>query len=127
MFGAAFAIVAYVFLYGFFDGFGEQLVDNSTALRHRPPADRARRAAARPRAGTGLRDTGARSLRCADQPGIAAAAPRVQAQALVSSATKSVGVVLYGVDPALERGITILHRTFVEGIAAGRAARTATS
>ena len=30
VFGAAFAIVAYVFLYGFFDGFGEQLVDNST-------------------------------------------------------------------------------------------------
>jgi len=51
------------------------------------------------------------------QPGIAAAAPRVQAQALISSPTKSVGVVLYGVDPALERGLTILHRTFVEGSA----------
>jgi putative ABC transport system permease protein len=115
VFGAAFAIVAYVFLYGFFDGFGEQIVDNSTRYvtghmqieREGLRRDLAPELAFEP----GPVLAGLRS-----QPDIAAA-PRVQAQALVSSATKSVGVLLYGVDPVLERGITILHRTFVEGTA----------
>jgi putative ABC transport system permease protein len=114
VFGAAFAIVAYVFLYGFFDGFGEQLVDNST--RYVTGHLQIEREGLRRDLAPELAFDAAAALAAArSQPGIVAAAPRVQAQALVSSATKSVGVVLYGVDPAFERGITILHRTFVEG------------
>jgi putative ABC transport system permease protein len=116
VFGAAFAIVAYVFLYGFFDGFGEQLVDNSTryVTGHLQIEREGLRRDLAPELAF---DASAALATVRSQPGIAAAAPRVQAQALVSSATKSVGVVLYGVDPALERGITILHRTLVEGSA----------
>lgn len=115
VFGAAFAIVAYVFLYGFFDGFGEQLVDNST--RYVTGHLQIEREGLRRDLAPELAFDASDALAAVHiQPGITAA-PRVQAQALVSSATKSVGVVLYGVDPALERGITILHRTFVEGSA----------
>lgn len=116
VFGAAFAIVAYVFLYGFFDGFGEQLVDNST--RYVTGHLQIEREGLRRDLAPELAFDGSAALAAVrDQSGVAAAAPRVQAQALVSSATKSVGVVLYGVEPELERGITILHRTFVEGTA----------
>jgi ABC-type lipoprotein release transport system permease subunit len=114
-FGAAFAIVAYVFLYGFFDGFGEQIVDNSTGyitghLQLERPGMR------RDLAPELAFDDGDAVLKAVEgQPGVAAAAPRVQAQALISSPTKSAGILLYGIDPQRERGITILHRTFVEG------------
>ena len=114
VFGASFAIVAYVFLYGFFDGFGEQLVDNST--RYVTGHLQIEREGLRRDLAPELAFDGSAALAAVrDQPGILAAAPRVQAQALATSATKSLGVLLYGVDPALERGITILHRTFVEG------------
>jgi putative ABC transport system permease protein len=115
VFGAAFAIVAYVFLYGFFDGFGEQIVDNSTryVTGHMQIEREGLRRDLAPELAFEA-DAALAELR--NQPDIAAA-PRVQAQALVSSATKSVGVLLYGVDPVLERGITILHRTLVEGTA----------
>lgn len=116
VFGAAFAIVAYVFLYGFFDGFGEQIVDNST--RYVTGHIQLEREGLRRDLAPELAfDATAAVAALRDQPGIAAAAPRVQAQALASSATKSVGVLLYGIDPALERGITILHRTIVQGAA----------
>jgi putative ABC transport system permease protein len=115
VFGAAFAIVAYVFLYGFFDGFGEQIVDNSTryVTGHMQIEREGLRRDLAPELAF---EAGAALAALRNQPDIAAA-PRVQAQALVSSATKSVGVLLYGVDPVLERGITILHRTLVEGTA----------
>jgi ABC-type lipoprotein release transport system permease subunit len=48
-------------------------------------------------------------------PGIAAAAPRVQAQALASTAAKSEGIMLVGVDPLVEGGVTFIGRTIVEG------------
>lgn len=116
VFGAAFAIVAYVFLYSFFDGFGEQIVDNST--RYVTGHLQIEREGLRRDLAPELAFDAAPALAAVrNQPGIAAAAPRVQAQALISSPTKSVGVVLYGVDPELERGITILHRTLVEGSA----------
>jgi putative ABC transport system permease protein len=116
-FAAAFAIVSYVFLYGFFDGFGEQIVSNSTGYitGHLQIEREGLRRDLAPELAF---DDAAGVLKAAlDLSGVAAAAPRVQAQALASSATKSVGVVLYGVDPDLEPGVTILHRTLVEGSA----------
>ncbi len=118
VFGATFAIVAYVFLYGFFDGFGEQLVDNST--RYVTGHLQIEREGLRRDLAPELAFDPAPALAAVQAAsGVAAAAPRVQAQALVSSPSKSVGVVLFGVDPVLERGITILHRTIVEGAALG--------
>lgn len=113
--GTAFAIAAYVFLYGFFDGFIEQIIDTSTRYvtgHVQIEREGLRRDLAPelsfPNAGVVLE-------RVRQTQGVVAAAPRVQAQALASSATKSIGVLLYGIDPEPERSITLLHRAIVEG------------
>jgi putative ABC transport system permease protein len=115
--GTAFAILAYVFLYGYFDGFGEQIADNATRyVTGHVQIER-----------EGLRRDWAPELAFADArpllqdlratAGVQAAAPRVQAQALASGAAKSEGVMLIGVDPALEPGLTFIDRTLVDGTA----------
>lgn len=116
VFGTAFAIVAYVFLYGFFDGFGEQLVDNSTryVTGHLQIEREGLRRDLAPELAFDARPAFAA---LSGLPGIVGAAPRVQAQALASSPSKSVGVVLYGVDPLREPSITMLHRAMVAGVA----------
>lgn len=48
-------------------------------------------------------------------PMVAAAAPRLQAQTMASSPTKSEPVMLYGVDPTSEIKVTTLHQKIVEG------------
>ncbi|MEW6703609.1 MAG: ABC transporter permease [Pseudomonadota bacterium] len=113
--GTAFAIVAYVFLYGYLDGFGEQIVDNATgyltghAQLERPGF---RRDLA-PELAFGDAPALLQVLR--QMPGVQAAAPRVQAQALASSASRSEGIRLLGIDPRLERELTIIDRALVQG------------
>jgi ABC-type lipoprotein release transport system permease subunit len=113
--GASFSVLAFVFLFGFFDGFFEQVVENSTRyLTGHVQLER-----------TGFRKDLAPELaldkpgelleRVRGSPNVAAAAPRVQAQALASSATKSEGIVLIGIDPIPEREVTFIHRTIVQG------------
>jgi len=48
-------------------------------------------------------------------PGIAAAAPRVQAMIMLSSPTRSEAVMLYGIDAIAELEVTQLHRYVSEG------------
>ncbi len=113
--GTAFAIVAYVFLYGYLDGFGEQIVDNATRyVTGHLQLERQgfRRDLAPELAFADVQGV----LRAAEQvPGVEAAAPRVQAQALASSASKSEGIRLFGIDPMREPRLTFIHRTIVEG------------
>jgi ABC-type lipoprotein release transport system permease subunit len=111
----AFAIVAYVFLYGYFDGFGEQIVDNSTRyltghLQIERPGLRRELAPE-----LAFEDGAALAAAVAALPGVRAAAPRVQVQALASSAARSEGIVLLGVEPQAERDLTVIHRAIVEG------------
>lgn len=56
-------------------------------------------------------------------PMVAAAAPRLQAQTMASSPTKSEPLMLYGVDPTSETKVTTLHKKIVEGsyLSGGRA------
>lgn len=56
-------------------------------------------------------------------PMVAAAAPRLQAQTMASSPTKSEPLMLYGVDPPAETKVTTLHKKIVEGsyLSGGRA------
>lgn len=56
-------------------------------------------------------------------PLVAAAAPRLQAQTMASSPTKSEPLMLYGVDPPAEIKVTTLHNKIVEGsyLSGGRA------
>ncbi|MBI2754653.1 MAG: ABC transporter permease, partial [Betaproteobacteria bacterium] len=113
--GTAFGIVAFVFLFGFFDGFGEDLTENST--RYVTGHVQLERAGFRLDYAPELAFDGAdallRQLRAA--PEVEAAAPRVQVQALVSSAAKSEGILLVGIVPAAEREVTFIERTIVEG------------
>lgn len=113
--GTAFGIVAFVFLFGFFDGFGEDLTENST--RYVTGHVQLERAGFRLDYAPDLAFDGAdallRQLRAAPQ--VEAAAPRVQVQALASSAAKSEGILLVGIVPEAERDVTFIHRTIVEG------------
>ncbi|HLF23549.1 MAG TPA: ABC transporter permease, partial [Burkholderiales bacterium] len=49
-------------------------------------------------------------------PLVAAAAPRLQAQTMASSPTKSEPLMIYGVDPPAETQVTTLHKKIVEGV-----------
>jgi ABC-type lipoprotein release transport system permease subunit len=113
--GAAFGIVGYVFVLGFFDGFFERTIENSTryitghvqverpGFRHELAPEMA------------IDEPGPLIAELRAVPGIAAAAPRVQAQALASTAGKSEGIMLVGVEPLAERGVTFIHQTVVQG------------
>jgi putative ABC transport system permease protein len=113
--GAAFCIVAFVFMFGFFDGFGEQTIENSTGYLtgHVQVEREGFRNNLAPE--LALHDSGALLERIRQAPGVAAAAPRVQVQALASTAAKSEGIVLMGIDPDAERRVTFIDRTVVEG------------
>lgn len=115
--GTAFAIMSYVFMYGYFDGFGEQIVDNSTryVTGHLQLEREGFRLDFAPDLAFEDADPLLAELRAL--PNVEGAAARVQAQALASSATKSEGIVLLGIDPPVERQITFIHRTMVEGTA----------
>lgn len=113
--GTAFGIVGYVFVLAFFDGFFENTIDNSTRyvtghVQVERPGFRRELA---PEAALGAAQALLADLRSA--PGVAAAAPRVQAQALASTAAKSEGILLVGIEPLAERAVTFIHRTMVEG------------
>jgi ABC-type lipoprotein release transport system permease subunit len=120
--GAALAILGYIALVTFFDGFTEQIVDTST--RYLTGHVQIERAGFRkdfaPELTLGSPDELLARLR--RTPHVAGAAPRVQAQAIASSAAKSEGVALIGIDPTLERSVTFIDRTIVQGTAlrAGR-------
>jgi ABC-type lipoprotein release transport system permease subunit len=115
--GAAFGIVGYVFVLGFFDGFFERTIENSTRyITGHVQVERPgfRRELAPEMA---IDEPGSLIAELRGVPGIAAAAPRVQAQALASTAGKSEGIMLVGVEPLAERGVTFIHQTVVEGAA----------
>ena len=113
--GTAFAIVAFVFLFGYYDGFGEQIIDNST--RYLTGHIQIERAGFRQDLAPELAVDGADELltRLAREPNVEAAAPRVQAQALANSTTKSEGILLIGINPEAERKVTFINRAMAEG------------
>ena len=113
--GAAFGIVGYVFILAFFDGFFERTIENSTRyITGHVQVERSgfRRELAPEMA---IDEPGALLAELRAQPGIAAAAPRVQVQALASTSAKSEGIMLIGVEPLAERGVTFIDRTVVQG------------
>jgi putative ABC transport system permease protein len=115
--GTAFGIVAFVFLFGYFDGFGEELIENTT--RYLTGHVQIERSGFRRDMATDLaiEQPDALLARLRSAPPVEAAAPRVQAQALASSAAKSEGILLLGIDPVAERSVTFIHRTVVQGAA----------
>lgn len=121
--GTSFGIVGYIFVLGFFDGFFENTIENSTRyitghVQVERPGFRRELA---PELALERPDVLLDRLRSV--PGVAAAAPRVQAQGLASTAAKSEGIMLVGIDPLAERGVTFIDRTLVEGQALAPGAR----
>lgn len=113
--GTTFGIVGYVFVLGFFDGFFDNTIENSTRyITGHVQVERVgfRRELA-PEMALAQPDALLAQLRAV--PGVAAAAPRVQAQALASTAAKSEGIMLVGIEPLAERAVTFIDRTVVEG------------
>ena len=117
--GTAFAILAYVLLFGYFDGFGEQIIE--TATRYLTGHAQIERPGFRRDYAPefSIDDPAALLVRARRTPHVVAAAPRVQAQAIASTAAQSEAIALIGVDPRLERGVTFIHQTLVHGTALG--------
>jgi putative ABC transport system permease protein len=113
--GTAFSIFAFVFIFGFFDGFFDEMVENST--RYMTGHVQLERAGFRKDLAPELAIAEPQRLlqQVREVPNVAAATPRVQAQALASSASKSEGILLVGVDPDAERKVTFIHDTIVDG------------
>ena len=115
--GAAFGVVGYIFILAFFDGFFERTIENSTRyvtghVQIERPGFRRELAPE-----MAIEEPGALLAELRALPGIAAAAPRVQVQALASTSAKSEGIMLIGVEPLAERGVTFIDRTVVQGAA----------
>lgn len=110
-----FGLTAFVYLYGFAEGYLTQLTDNSTGYvtGHLQLQHREFRKEMAPQFAL---DEPARVLeRIRAEAEVMAAAPRVQTQALISSPTQSQGILLVGVDPLAEREVTFIERTVVSG------------
>lgn len=111
----AFGLAAFVFLLSFVQGYLSQLVENSTGyitgdiqIQHERFRDDMAPEYALP-ARTDLLDM----IRL--HAGVVAAAPRVQAQVLISSPVKSQIVALIGIEPPAESRVTFIDRTVREG------------
>lgn len=107
----AFGLAAFIFLYSFVDGYFSQMVDNSTGyitgdmqIQHRLFRQEMAPELA-------LRQNAALLKKIQQLPMVAAAASRVQVQALISSASQSQNILLYGIDPERERKVTNILRS----------------
>lgn len=115
MSATGFGLAAFVFLLSFVQGYLSQLVENSTGyitgdiqIQHERFRDDMAPEYALP-ARADLLDM------IRSHAGVAAAAPRAQAQVLISSPVKSQIVALIGIEPPTESRVTFIDRTVREG------------
>ncbi|MDE2804449.1 MAG: ABC transporter permease [Gemmatimonadota bacterium] len=116
----SFGFVAAVLMMGFMNGMMEEMVSNGTevvtgqiqihAERYRPE-----RSIHDTMGGREGLDVSALVAAAAAQEGVAGVAPRLYGGGLVSSGDETVGAVLMGVDPELERRVSRFASVFVEG------------
>lgn len=116
-------LAAYLFLSGLAAGFYFQMRDNSANLLTAHVQIETKNFRDEYDAKSTLVQTDTLLDRVRTDPLVAAAAPRLQTQAMVSSPVKSEPATLYGVDPAAERNVTQLHEKLREGnyLTGGRA------
>lgn len=109
------SLASLIFIWGFIDGINEQMIDNSTRYisghiqihQQGFHKDKALYNA--------MTDDSALRARLGALPDVAAVAPRVEGKALLSGTDKSRGVMVVGVDPALEPAVTTINRAVVAG------------
>lgn len=108
-------LAAYLFLSGLAQGFFLQMRDNATGLVTGHLQIEVKGFRDELDARLTLANSAELLTRVRANPAVAAAAPRLQAMAMMSSPTQSEPVMLYGVDPEAERAVTRLHRQVREG------------
>jgi ABC-type lipoprotein release transport system permease subunit len=108
-------LAAYLFLSALAQGFFLQMRDNATGLVTGHLQVEVKGFRDELDAKLTLANSAGLLTRVRASPFVAAAAPRLQAMAMMSSPTQSEPVVLYGVDPEAERAVTRLHRQIREG------------
>lgn len=104
-----------VFLWGFIDGINEQMIENSTSfvsghlkVHHR--GYHAEKALYR-----SMPDDERRRAKLLASPLVQAISSRVEDKAMLSSASKTRGVMVVGVDPVNEKKVTTIYKTVVRG------------
>ena len=108
-------LAAYLFLSGLAQGFFLQMRDNATGLVTGHLQIEVKGFRDELDAKLALANSAELLVRVRANPAVAAATPRLQAMAMMSSPTQSEPVMLYGVDPEAERAVTRLHRQVREG------------
>lgn len=108
-------LAAYLFLNALSVGFFLQMRDNSTGLVTGHVQIEVKGFRDEYDAKLTLAQTDQLVARARAQPLVAAATPRLQAQAMASSPTQNEPVMLYGVDAQAERNVTRLHEKIREG------------
>ena len=116
-------LAAYLFLGALMQGFIVQMRENSTSLLVGHLQIEAKGFRDELDAALTLTDTDRLLERVRAQPQVAAAAPRLQAQAMASSPRQTEPIMIYGVDPAVEPAVTQLHTKLREGRYLGAGAR----
>lgn len=111
----AFGLAAYLFLYGFADGFFEQMVRNSTQQLSGHVQVMAKGHDVDLAPNLRIDDVSERLKTLADEPDVQAAAPRILLKGMVANPKTSQPVELVGVAPEQERQVTELARYMVEG------------
>ncbi|MBI3898876.1 MAG: ABC transporter permease [Gammaproteobacteria bacterium] len=108
-------LAAYLFLSALTSGFFLQMRDNATDLITSHLQVERKGFRDEFDAKLTLTQTDELLARVRANPLVAAATPRLQAQTMASSPTKSEPLMVYGVDPLAETMVTTLHRKIVEG------------
>ena len=111
----AFGLAAYLFLYGFADGFFEQMVRNSTQQLSGHVQVMAKGHDVDLAPNLRIDNVSERLKTLADEPDVQAAAPRILLKGMVANPKTSQPVELVGVAPEQERQVTELARYMVEG------------
>lgn len=111
----AVGLAGVIFLWGFMDGTNRQMVTNITRFLSGDLQVQGRGYLDEMSFDTFLEDGSAVEALLRDDPGVERFTPRIVFPVLVSSRTKSRGLLAMGIDPVREPGVTTLHRTVAEG------------
>ncbi|HLC42325.1 MAG TPA: ABC transporter permease [Methylomirabilota bacterium] len=111
----AVGLAGVIFLWGYIDGTNRQMVTNITRFLSGALQVQGRGYLDEMSFDNFLEDGPAVETLLRDDPAVDRFTPRIVFPVLLSSRTKSRGLLAMGIDPASETGVTTLHRTVAEG------------
>ena len=104
---------ALVFIWAFIDGINEQMITNN--IQYLTGHIKVHRQGYHLDRTLALAMSANQPAAITNQQHIKALAPRIEGAALLSAATQSATVMVFGVDPVQEQQVTTLHKTMIEG------------